>query len=106
MMRGTPDFLDKHMSAPTQPTQSMQQQAPAPSPSRAQAPAPAPARAQAPAPTTVRVFFCFCVCPFATLLSSPVLSSPSTLHHSLPLLPTSFFLPIPTHVILLILSMH
>jgi len=52
MMRGTPDFLDKHMSAPTQPTQSMQQQAPAPSPSRAQAPAPAPARAQAPAPTT------------------------------------------------------
>ena len=29
MMRGTPDFLDKHMSAPTQPS-AMQQSAPAP----------------------------------------------------------------------------
>lgn len=32
MMRGTPDFLDKHMSAPTQPTASIQQQQQQPAP--------------------------------------------------------------------------
>jgi hypothetical protein len=33
MMRGTPDFLDKHMSAPTQASASMQPPAPAAAPS-------------------------------------------------------------------------
>ena len=95
MMRGTPDFLDKHMSAPTQPTQSLQQQAPAPSPSRAQAPAPSPARAQAPAPTMVRllsVSVSGLLLPFCPHPSCP-LAQPSTIPYHYCQLLSSFPFP-------------